>query len=232
MIYKTGGEYMETEYNENKVATRLKNALIQRGMSQSELAEKTGINFSTISSYVSGRFEPKRTPLMKLAKVLDVSPTWLAGFDVPMDAETPYYNSETGILTIPFISQKISAGIGEEELPEDCLEVRSIDILASMAKGISKKVLTAAEVKGDSMIEANIYPGDIVIFARGRIEGDGIYVLALAGEVLVKRLQFDALSNELEIISMNRNYKPRTVSADADGLRILGKVVGWFHNEI
>ena len=212
---------METEYNENKVATRLKNALIQRGMSQSELAEKTGINFSTISSYVSGRFEPKRTPLMKLAKVLDVSPTWLAGFDVPMDAETPYYNSETGILTIPFISQKISAGIGEEELPEDCLEVRSIDILASMAKGISKKVLTAAEVKGDSMI-----------FARGRIEGDGIYVLALAGEVLVKRLQFDALSNELEIISMNRNYKPRTVSADADGLRILGKVVGWFHNEI
>ena len=223
---------MKDEYKENKVADRLSIALKKSRMTQSELAEKTGINFSTISSYVSGRFEPKRTPLMKLAEALDVSPTWLAGFDVPMDAETPYYNSETGILTIPFITQKISAGIGEEELPEDCLEVRSIDILASMAKGISKKVLTAAEVKGDSMIEANIYPGDIVIFARGRIEGDGIYVLALAGEVLVKRLQFDALSNELEIISMNRNYKPRTVSADADGLRILGKVVGWFHNEI
>ena len=101
-----------------------------------------------------------------------------------------------------------------------------------MAKGISKKVLTAAEVKGDSMMDANIYSGDIVIFARGRIEGDGIYVLSLAGEVLVKRLQFDALSNELTIISMNKNYAPRTVSADADGLRILGKVVGWFHNEI
>ena len=223
---------MKDEYKENKVADRLSIALKKSGLTQSELSEKTGINFSTISSYVSGRFEPKRTPLMKLAEALDVSPTWLAGFDVPMDSETPYYNSETGILTIPFITQKISAGLGEEELPEDCLEVRSIDILASMAKGISKKVLTAAEVKGDSMIEANIYPGDIVIFARGRIEGDGIYVLALAGEVLVKRLQFDALSNELEIISMNRNYKPRTVSADADGLRILGKVVGWFHNEI
>ena len=126
----------------------------------------------------------------------------------------------------------ISAGFGEEELPDECLEVKSIDILASMAKGISKKILTAAEVKGDSMIEANIYPGDIVIFARGRVEGDGIYVLALGGEVLVKRLQFDSLSNELEIISMNKNYKPRTVAADADGLRILGKVVGWFHNEI
>ena len=223
---------MKDEYKENKVADRLSIALKKSRMTQSELAEKTGINFSTISSYVSGRFEPKRTPLMKLAEALDVSPTWLAGFDVPMDAETPYYNSETGILTIPFITQKISAGFGEEELPDECLEVKSIDILENMAKGISRKILTAAEVKGDSMIEANIYPGDIVIFARGRIEGDGIYVLALGGEVLVKRLQFDSLSNELEIISMNRNYKSRTVSADADGLRILGKVVGWFHNEI
>ena len=137
---------MKNEYNENRVADRLSKALKLRGVTQSELAEKTGINFSSISSYVSGRFEPKRTPLMKMAKALDVSPTWLAGFDVPMDAETPYYNPETGILTIPFITQKISAGPGEEELPDDCLEVRSIDILASMAKGISKKVLTAAEV--------------------------------------------------------------------------------------
>ena len=214
------------------VAERLNIALKKKNISQTKLVELTGLNKSAISSYLNGKYEPKRDAVEIMAKALDVSPTWLAGFDVPMDAETPYYNSETGILTIPFITQKISAGPGEEELPDDCLEVRSIDILASMAKGISKKVLTAAEVKGDSMIEANIYPGDIVIFARGKIEGDGIYVLALAGDVLVKRLQFDALSNELEIISMNRNYKPRTVSADADGLRILGKVVGWFHNEI
>lgn len=214
------------------VAERLNTALKKKNISQTKLVELTGLNKSAISSYLNGKYEPKRDAVEIMAKTLDVSPTWLAGFDVPMDAETPYYNSETGILTIPFITQKISAGPGEEELPDECLEVRSIDILASMAKGISKKVLTAAEVKGDSMIEANIYPGDIVIFARGRIEGDGIYVLALAGDVLVKRLQFDALSNELEIISMNRNYKPRTVSADADGLRILGKVVGWFHNEI
>ena len=215
-----------------KVGIRIKEALKYRDMTQSELSSKTGISDSKISSYVSGRYEPRSDGIELIAKALRVNPAWLSGFDVPMERDLPSYNPATTTLTIPFISQKISAGIGEEELPEDCLEVRSIDILASMAKGISKKVLTAAEVKGDSMIEANIYPGDIVIFAKGRIEGDGIYVLALAGEVLVKRLQFDALSNELEIISMNRNYKPRTVSADADGLRILGKVVGWFHNEI
>ena len=199
---------------------------IELGWTQEELARKMGYTSKTsITKIESDKIDLPRRKVKMFADILGINVNDLF-------PDVPSYNSETGILTIPFISQKISAGIGEEELPEDCLEVRSIDILASMAKGISKKVLTAAEVKGDSMIEANIYPGDIVIFARGRIEGDGIYVLALAGEVLVKRLSFDALSNELEIISMNRNYKPRTVSADADGLRILGKVVGWFHNEI
>lgn len=93
-------------------------------------------------------------------------------------------------------------------------------------------MLTAAEVKGDSMTGVCIYPGDTVIFSRGMIEGDGIYVLSLAGDVLVKRLQFNALDNELTIISENAKYQPQTVNADTDGLRILGKVVGWIHNEI
>ena len=199
---------------------------IELGWTQEELARRMGYTSkTTITKIESDKIDLPRRKVKMLADVLGINVNDLF-------PDVPSYNADTGILTIPFITQKLSAGFGEDELPDDCLEFRSIDILASMAKGISKKVLTAAEVKGDSMMDANIYSGDIVIFARGRIEGDGIYVLSLAGEVLVKRLQFDALSNELTIISMNKNYAPRTVSADADGLRILGKVVGWFHNEI
>ncbi len=212
-----------------KLYKNIKKYRLEKHMTQSELAKLAGYtSYSIISKIEKGEVDISQSKIETFAKIFGIPPGELMG----IDQNIPSYNPETGILTIPFITQKISAGPGEEELPDDCLEVRSIDILASMAKGISRKILTAAEVKGDSMIEANIYPGDIVIFARGRVEGDGIYVLALGGEVLVKRLQFDSLSNELEIISMNKNYKPRTVAADADGLRILGKVVGWFHNEI
>ncbi len=199
---------------------------IELGWTQDELAQKMGYTSKTsISKIESGVIDLPQKKIKKFSEILGLSVE-------DFFPDVPSYNPNTGILTIPFISQKISAGYGEEELPEDCLEVRSIDILASMAKGISKKTLAAAEVKGDSMIEANIFPGDIVIFARGRIEGDGIYVLAIMGEVLVKRLQFDAFTNELSVISMNKNYSTRTIAADADGLRILGKVVGWFHNEL
>lgn len=215
----------------NTVGEKIKQRRLELGLTQSDLAKLMGYKSNTtINKIELGINDVVQSKLIEFAKVLKVSPTYF--FDLDSTTDIPSYNPETGILTIPFVTQKISAGTGEEELPDECLEVRSIDILENMAKGISRKILTAAQVKGDSMIDASIYPGDIVIFARGTIEGDGIYVLALAGEVLVKRLQFDALSNELEIISMNRNYKTRTVSADADGLRILGKVVGWFHNEI
>ena len=142
------------------------------------------------------------------------------------------YDKETGILTIPFVSQKLSAGPGQDYLPDEDLEIKSVDVLDTMIKGaVDRSNLLCAEVRGDSMIEANIYSGDLVIFSRGLVKGEGIYVLSLCNEVLVKRLAFDALSNTLTIISANRNYPPKTVEADNDNVRILGKVVGWIHAE-
>ena len=214
------------DYNDNKVADRLKEALSLRKMTQAELADKSGINFSTISSYVSGRFEPKRTPLMKLATALRVSPTWLAGFDVPME-EGSVFKADDLTITIPFVSQKLSAGRGENFLSDDDIEVRTISISAYLARGIDKATLLAAEVRGDSMIDEKIFSGDIVVFSRGLIRQEGIYVINYAGDLMVKKLSFDALNNRIDIISGNRNYPTRTV--DAELIEILGKVVGWIH---
>ena len=217
---------MKAEYSENKVADRLSTALKLKNMSQAELAEKTGINFSTISSYVSGRFEPKRTPLMKLAEALHVSPTWLAGFDVPME-ENAIIKADDLTITIPFVNQKLSAGSGEDYLSDTDIETKTISISEYLARGIDRATLLAAEVRGDSMIDERIYSGDIVIFSRGLISQEGIYVINYAGDLMVKKLAFDALKNTVDIISGNRNYPTRTV--EADNIAILGKVVGWIH---
>ena len=220
---------MKDDYNKNKVADRLNIALKKREMTQTELSDLTGINFSTISSYASGRFEPKRTPLLEMAKVLRVSPAWLAGFDVDMEEEIPSYDSSSGVLTIPFINQKLSAGVGEDYLLAENITIKKIDILSSMARGIDKKSLVAAEVIGDSMIEEKIYSGDIVVFSRGLIRGEGIYVINYAGDVMVKKIQFDALNNQVSIISANPDYPIKTV--DAEYVALLGKVIGWIHRE-
>lgn len=212
---------------ENNFRERLMEAMNKRHISQSELARASGITEGAISSYISGRYKPKRDSVAMLAKALNINPVWLSGFDVDMENSLPSYDSDTGILTIPFINQKLSAGPGEDYLSPDAIEVRKINVFAHVAKGLDRKTLVAAEVRGDSMIGENISSGDVVIFSRGLINQEGIYVINYAGDINIKRLDFDGLANKVSIISANPKYPTKVV--DADCVTILGKVVGLIH---
>lgn len=70
-----------------KVATtaeRIREALTIKDMKQVDLSNKTGIDKGSISSYVSGRYEPKNEAVMKIANCLGVDEMWLWGYDAPM----------------------------------------------------------------------------------------------------------------------------------------------------
>ena len=60
---------------------RLLEMMEQRGMRQADLVAATGISRSLISSYLSGRYEPKDERLQALATALNCDPMWLAGYD-------------------------------------------------------------------------------------------------------------------------------------------------------
>lgn len=218
--------------NRVKVGIRLKDALKLRDISQSELSAKTGISDSKISSYINGRYEPRSNTIAKLAEFLDVSPAWLAGFDVPMERNTAkVFKPESLSFKIPFINQKISAGPGMAYLSDDDIVMKTLDITADLPRSIDPSTLVCAEVIGDSMINVKLYSGDIVIFSRGLIRGEGIYVLALYGEVIVKRLEFNRIENKMNIISENDKYPVQVVDADNENIVILGKVIKWLHAE-
>ena len=68
-----------------KIRNRINEALAHRGMKKIDLAEKTGISKATVSHWCNQHYQPKQVSLMKLAKALDVSEMWLAGYDVPME---------------------------------------------------------------------------------------------------------------------------------------------------
>ena len=63
---------------------RLKQALDLRGMRAVDLVEKTGIPKGAISYYLAGRSQPKADRLYIIARALDVSETWLLGYDTPI----------------------------------------------------------------------------------------------------------------------------------------------------
>lgn len=69
------------------MSDRLKQALNNANMKQTELCERTGIDKGAMSSYVSGRYGAKQDRIYMMAEVLDVNPAWLMGYDVPMERE-------------------------------------------------------------------------------------------------------------------------------------------------
>ena len=64
---------------------RLKEAMRDAGKKQADLVRDTGLNRGTISRYLSGEVEPRQDAAYKLALALNVSETWLWGYDVPKE---------------------------------------------------------------------------------------------------------------------------------------------------
>lgn len=64
---------------------RLQEALDIRNMKAAELVERSGVSKSSISHYISQRWQPKQKALNRMARTLEVSEMWLAGYDVPME---------------------------------------------------------------------------------------------------------------------------------------------------
>lgn len=73
---------MKDEYTRDN---RIAEALEIRGWKQVDLVERTGIAKSSINAWVKQNWQPRQAALMKMAKVLDVSEMWLAGYDIPME---------------------------------------------------------------------------------------------------------------------------------------------------
>lgn len=77
------------------VKDRLQKLMISRGITQADISRDTGISKASISSYLSGRKNPKQDKIYKIATRYQVDPAWLSGFDVPMEKK-PEVKSKIG----------------------------------------------------------------------------------------------------------------------------------------
>ena len=72
----------------SKIATtaeRLRMALDNAKMKAADLSRMTEISKGSIHHYLSGTYEPKSSAINKMAVALNVSESWLWGYDVPME---------------------------------------------------------------------------------------------------------------------------------------------------
>ena len=151
----------DNEYKE-KASKRLRYILELNNMKQQNLADKSGVSKYSISQYLGQHSIPSNLSAGKMAKVLNVDPMWLMGYDVPMKKDDP--DSGTGFDNIyPIELHKIpilgSVACGEPILMS---EERENYIMS----GTDIKADFCLIAKGDSMINARIMDGYIVFIRK------------------------------------------------------------------
>ncbi len=88
---------------------------------------------------------------------------------------------------------------------------------------VGKESCFALKVSGDSMMNADILDGDVVVVRKQQLAVSGeIVVACIDGEVTVKRL--DVTRDAIRLTPENPNFQPIVVKPSQD-LKILGKVI-------
>ena len=66
---------------------RLEQALQESGLTPADLSRRSGVAESTLSSYRSGAYAPRNKKLYAIATALNVSPSWLMGYDLELNED-------------------------------------------------------------------------------------------------------------------------------------------------
>lgn len=223
----------------NSFSERLSHAI--KGESEHSFAKRAGISGTVLRKYISGDSLPGLDNLVKISDTLGVSVEWLAtgarsvSTNTFRDAEqAPLQRGESNFTQIPVMNVLASAGHGSS--PSETERVVGhigVDPNFMAAVYTTYKVtlrdLFSLPSFGDSM-EPTIKPGEYLIGSRAEHHtrlGDGIYVIRLEGDILVKRLQ-RLPGNKLRVSSDNEaHYTPFEINLADDALdfAILGKVI-------
>ena len=113
-------------------------------------------------------------------------------------------------IELPFVANGISAGFPS---PADDFLDLNIDLNKYLIKNPS--TMFFGRVRGDSMVDAGIHDGDLLIIDKSLEPKEGkIAVCFIDGEFTVKRIKID--KDCVWLVAENQNYKPIKVTKDND----------------
>lgn len=197
----------------------------QRNISQEELAEMVGYkSFTTIQKWETGDSEPNMGVLRQLADIFHLSISELVETDLENKSSDRPLPSN---IILPSAHKLPIMGIicaGDGVVCED-------DYQGTFIVDTDVKADYCLRVKGDSMIGANIYDGDIVFISKSYdFVQDQIYAIERLdhNEASLKRITQDG--DTLILNPCNPEY--HAMVTDYEDVRIIGRCVGVLHKYV
>ena len=191
-------------------------------LTQKQLADKLGLAFSTISMYERGDREPDFETLEAIADFFNVSMDTLYGKD------NNNLNSLNNIISMPAI-KKVPL-LGTIACGSPILAVENVERDVDMPENIRADF--ALRCKGDSMVDAHIYDGDIVYIRKQPIVENGeVAAVVIEDEATLKRFYQDG--DTVTLMPCNSKYRPFVYTGEQlEQIRIIGKAVGFTSTNI
>lgn len=190
-----------------------------RGLSQTDLACKVGYkDRSSIAKIEAGDINLTQSKIAAFADALGVTPAELMGIaDVRGNENGEYNRRREPYNTVPLLG---TIACGEPILAE-----QNFDEYITLPDNV--KADFALRCKGDSMINARIFDGDIVyIRQQPTVENGEIAAVLIDDEATLKRVHI--YSDHAILAPENPAYKPLLYwGADMANMRILGKAIAF-----
>ncbi len=193
---------------------KLKALRVERNLTQDELAKILGTSKQVISRYENNLRSPKVDIVSQYADLLGVSVDYLADNSLP-----------AGDNILPMPQMKAVPLLGTIACGEPILAAENIEGDVSMPEHVIADF--ALRCKGDSMIEARIFDGDIVyIRQQPSVDNGEIAAVLIGDEATLKRVY--VYPEKLVLSPANHNYEPFIyVGDEISSIRILGKAVAF-----
>lgn len=201
---------------------RIRSARTDKGMTQTELANRLRISKQLMYKYENDIIKniPMDT-LKEIARVLEVSPSYLADFD----DESITSSIPNGFIPVPHTTKIPLVGTIACGVP--ILAEENIEGYVELPDNIHADF--ALRCKGDSMIGAGIQSGDIVYIREQPIVENGqIAAVMIDNEATLKR--FYRYNDTVQLVAENPAVRPLVfVQEEINSLHIAGLAVGYTH---
>lgn len=200
------------------IGDRIKQRRQEIGLTVDQVAEKIGKNRATVYRYESSEIEKFPIDVLSpLAEALRTTPAYLMGWD-----------DGSGVMPaniMPMPEMRKIPLLGAIACGEPILAVENIEDYVKIPKDMPGDF--ALRCKGDSMINARIFDGDIVyIRQQDTVENGEIAAVLIDSDATLKRVRL--FDDHIVLEPENPMYKPWVYwNEEMNTVRILGKAVAF-----
>lgn len=202
---------------EKDMAQKIKELRLANGMTLEQVADIVGVGKSTVRKWETGIIaNMRRDKIAALAKALRTTPEYLMGWSTEVEASNLFQ-----------VEKKRFRLLGNIACGEPIFASEDAELYVEA--GVDIKADFCLIARGDSMIGARIYDGDIVFIRQQEMVSNGeIAAVLIDDEATLKRVYYDRDAGELSLYPENPNYKTlRYSGAELNKIRILGKAIAF-----